>query len=42
MAQVYLTQKQPNYEDLRIDTVCLVLDRESKPFSTKHYQSPIF
>ena len=41
MAQVYLISKQPDYEDLRIDAVCILLDKNNKAGQIKHYQNPI-
>lgn len=42
MAQAYLIKKSPDYEDLRIDVVCLVLSAKNKIMRIKHYKSVSF
>jgi len=42
MAQAYLIKKQPDYEDLRIDAVCLVLNVDQEIIRLKHYKNVSF
>ena len=42
MAQVYLIKKRPDYEDLRVDAVCLVLNIENQIAKVKHYKNVSF
>jgi len=39
MAEIYLIKKQPDYENLRIDAVCLVLGADCRPLRTTHYEN---
>lgn len=36
MAQVYLVTKQPDYQDLRIDAICIVLKPAGQPLIRHH------
>lgn len=42
MAKVYLAKKQPDYDNLRIDAVCIVFDENMQIKRTKHYQNVRF
>jgi len=39
MAEIYLVKKQPAYENLRIDAVCLVLGANRQPLRATHYEN---